>query len=1138
MVGAIASLRIYERAFSGVEIWNASGKTPAFPVSPSREARLETLQTEPHCLAGSPETTSFDVYLAPPPASTGAGGYAEVVTRFSRALRQKDPAIKIIACGGYGYDDGKGSSRDWNRKLLELAAKDFDYLSIHYYHGIMYDQDHVEDPRRYEAYMRDEPGGLIRNSANPAIRIYCSAWGMMDDDRGSGLCTGGILNGLERQGELVAAWSEDGRTLCRKRVLRPSARLRRGSWLLLAAALSAGAFPAKAASAEAEAAQFKIQMADGALCSLQSSRDPFHTEYIQPGARLGDVVIQFRLPGGDWQSVQTASLTNLAAVVKNPAQTECTTRFVITNASKPALIIQLGFKLEAAALTWTIRLQNASGQPLEIGDLALPLAMNSSFQRRRPAVLKHSFISGHGSFLFWMRPDSAGPYLALTPTGDTHFEYWEAQRGYRVFVHSLASGAVARERGTRWRQPHTSRTLAAAGQAGDSCRYGCKFRWADDYEAVRQIRVEEGGVDVQVVPGMTVPADLCAQFALRAQSEIQSVEAEYPAATRLESLGTHGAFRVYQVRFGKLGENRLTIRYGEGRHMYLEFFATEPLETLVRKRAAFIARCQHRDPNKWYNGLLSEWNMESQVLLGPDNYDQIKGWRIYEVSCDDPGLSKPAFLAAKNAEYPLQSEVGALDYYLGHFVWGGLQRTAAESHSYGIYGIPDWKKNRESNDPGRNGRLHLWRVYDYPHVILIYFSMYRVAKHHPHIRTALTAAEYLQRASGTALAMFTVPWEIERWSAYETGFYNELVIVDLIRELERAGLRAEADRLREHWERKVRFFVTQRPDLFRSEYAFDSTGFESTHALARYALRQADAPGRTHFGVSRDAARRFLEVQMAANLFCRGGLEPAYYYLGSDYRGRAGDAYTLSYMSQMGGWAVLDYALHFATNPAPYLRLGYASTLSAWALMNTGTAESNYGYWYPGPANDGAAGGGFEPAPYGRTWLDQPHHRGAWYYACETDLGYCAFLRTAATVLADDPIFGRFCFGGEARLGANRLEVIPRDGLRRRFHALLDAGRLGLVLESDRFAANRPLRLTPDLTEVSFSLESENPAAHQLRLRLSGLKAGQYALTVDDHYSRRFTMRTGEEMEVDIPIDAGPRPCQVAVARQTEGGRP
>ena len=42
-------------------------------------------------------------------------------------------------------------------------------------------------------------------------------------------------------------------------------------------------------------------------------------------------------------------------------------------------------------------------------------------------------------------------------------------------------------------------------------------------------------------------------------------------------------------------------------------------------------------------------------------------------------------------------------------------------------------------------------------------------------------------------------------------------------------------------------------------------------------------------------------------------------------------------------------------------------------MMNTGTPESDYGAWYPGLENDGAAGGGFEPSPYGQTWLEQPH---------------------------------------------------------------------------------------------------------------------------------------------------------------------
>ena len=36
-----------------------------------------------------------------------------------------------------------------------------------------------------------------------------------------------------------------------------------------------------------------------------------------------------------------------------------------------------------------------------------------------------------------------------------------------------------------------------------------------------------------------------------------------------------------------------------------------------------------------------------------------------------------------------------------------------------------------------------------------------------------------------------------------------------------------------------------------------------------------------------------------------------------------------------------------------WLEPGYASYLSSWALMNTGRPDTNYGYWFPGPENDG-----------------------------------------------------------------------------------------------------------------------------------------------------------------------------------------
>jgi hypothetical protein len=116
--------------------------------------------------------------------------------------------------------------------------------------------------------------------------------------------------------------------------------------------------------------------------------------------------------------------------------------------------------------------------------------------------------------------------------------------------------------------------------------------------------------------------------------------------------------------------------------------------------------------------------------------------------------------------YPVQSEVSSLDAYIQNFVWGGLQRTTNESSSYGVYGIPDWKTNRLNNT------LSLGRGYDYPHIIVMYYGMYKVAKYHPEITTLLSATEYFTRAYGTAVAM----WTYGGGQATQVGLMNETVL--------------------------------------------------------------------------------------------------------------------------------------------------------------------------------------------------------------------------------------------------------------------------------------------------------------------------------------------------------------------------
>lgn len=782
------------------------------------------------------------------------------------------------------------------------------------------------------------------------------------------------------------------------------------------------------------------------------------------------------------------------------------------------------FRLEGNSLIWTITIANQTSKPMEIGDLGIDLPFNTQYSPDKTEtytkrLIPHSFIGGDGSYIFWLRCNGIGPYLTMVPEKGTHLEYYDQgeDRHYTAYVHSAGRRAELEAKGGHWRLPSTKLTLAPKGQAGDSVKYAFKFRWAKDYADVRNVVYDEGSVDVNVIPGMTVATNLPTMFSLRTGNPIADIVAEYPQQTSVKVVNepekdTH----VYSVKFSRLGENMLTVKYGDGQYLSLDFFVTEPLETLIKKRAHFLTtRDQWKDPKRWYNSLYSQWDMKHQILRSPDDLD---GLQSYAVACDDPALGKAPYIAAKNVFFPDAQEIASVEDYIQHYVWGGLQQTDKESYPYGIYGIPNWRVNRDSQYDDERGKKHLWRIYDYPHVILLYYNMYLIAKDYPSMVHYLDAAGYLQRAYGTAMAFFTVPMEIVKWSAYETGTYNELVIPDLIHALENNGRKADADKVRAHWEAKAEFFINQHPDLFQSEYPFDSTGFESTHALAKYAVARLQDSAAADFrnAVKPAGANEFLEEQMRLNVADRG-MEPAYYWLGSDYRASGNTEYTLSYMSQMGGWAVEDYALNFAKDPIPYLRLGYASYLSSWALLNSGTSASNFGYWFSGEENDGGAGGGFEPRPWGRAWLgNKGMGHGSWWYDGEIDLGFSGALRTAATVVSDDPIFGWYAYGGELRKNGRLIDVIPRDGLRDRFAVVRGDSRLQMMLDRDGFEPERPISFDETLHRLKFTIENRSHDRHETTLTFTGMPPGTYHILADK--KRLAESRSGKGMEVRVPL--------------------
>jgi hypothetical protein len=819
------------------------------------------------------------------------------------------------------------------------------------------------------------------------------------------------------------------------------------------------------------------------------------------------------------------------------------------------------FRLNGDYLDWTLTVANQTAQPLEIGDLALPLSMAEGTPSGRGQIytqklIRHSFIAGNGSWIFWQRANAEGPFLVMVPQGNSKIEYTGSvpaagdsggrggRRGFTPFIHSAVSSAdpiaqgKAAGREQPWRLPISSVTLSPRGSKGDSVTYSFRFAWARDFNAVRSVLYNEGSIDVNIVPGMALPADLPALIALRTRQKIDGITPEFPEKTKVELVGDRGdGIKVYKASFAKLGENILTVTYGGGKWSTLEFFITEPLETVIKKRADFLVNSmQHKDPSQWWYGVYSDWDQVHKVLRSPIDRDGLSPW-LTDAS-DDAGNARPAYVASKNVFFPNQAEIDSVELYIKQYLFngnrwdrgvGGMQMTEEEPYPYGIYGTFDnWYQHRtvDPTPPAdyrpRQGltpqeswtqlhREHLWRIYDYPHIMLLYYRMYQIAKMYPDMVHYANADEYLMLAYHTSVAYWTVPMQTDKprgWSANSVPTMNEAFLPELIAALEREGKKAEATRLHELWNSKVTRFVDPktRPNLFGSEFAFDSTGFESTASMAHYAMDQVSRPG-GQGAYTAEQAKEFLEFQIRLNMGDRGWLENTYYQLGSDYRG--GLTYLLSYMSQMGGWGVLDYGLYFAKDPTEYLRLGYASSLSSWALVNSGTPESNYGFWWPGKENDGATGGGFNPEPMGSGWIRKAVPRGAWYYSAEEDVGYAGALRINATIVTRDPIFGEFAYCGDLSRKGDTVSVIPHDGLRARFRVIRGAQRLHMELLGAAFAGGRPVQVNDSLTRIQFTLENPVKAAHEAELCINGLAAGAYRITVD-----------GRSRTVNMPGDA------------------
>lgn len=829
------------------------------------------------------------------------------------------------------------------------------------------------------------------------------------------------------------------------------------------------------------------------VSSLTFGQSEDARNYLNQDDYLGDLFVRYSVQG-DVYTANTSELSSkvtfhdlqhIRIVWQLPGSVELSQTFSVTG----------------MGMDWSISLRNANRHSVEITDLKvrIPIGERDETLPAKDNLGRHIFLNGHSSYLYWVPYKGQGDVLLMTLKEGTSLEYKTLDNDF--YIHSKTS--VDRTDDT-WPIPSTSRVIPV----GTTYTTGFDFSLAGSYEEVQDKLYDNGYVTARIAPGMVVSPEMMVQCALACKQPIKKLEAEDALHTQITRKERVGKNQRYMFRFSKLGEQTIRVTYGKGKVCYLHFYVTEPLEKVIKKRAHFIlTHQQHRDSTKWYNGLYSLWDMENERLLSPDSIGELP-YPYMVGGSDDPSNCKPLYLSEKNVVYPDRDEIASLEYYERNFVWGKLQRTDQETpYPYGIYGIDNWHELRSGElgdyNSGGSGKERMWRTYDYPTHFTIYYNLYKIAKDYPDLVSYLDAKGYLERAYRTAMAYFEVPynifmgqqWFIKGWSdwAYKLGNFHERYLLDIMRALRTEGRYDAADRLCREWEKKVLYMIYDATWPFGSEMFVDRTAYESSYYVAEYAKQHPIEPQeqlwydkneqKWHTYKSLDTTRidTFMQNQLDGNLAIRGLYEYDYGHLGTAW---SGEKSNLDYMSQMGGAALLDYAFRFADAPDRYVNWGYNALLSSWALVNTGTEESGYGYWYHGKNNDGAAGWTYSPFQHSFLWdlKSVRQKRGPLRYDGEIDHGLTGGIHGAGIYLLEDPDLGLVGYGGNVDTDKpGNVTIIPYDGVRRLLR-LFTPSRVAVELQKDGFMKEEPILCNEN--RICFSIENREGKTHDTTIMI------------------------------------------------------
>lgn len=760
---------------------------------------------------------------------------------------------------------------------------------------------------------------------------------------------------------------------------------------------------------------------------------------------LGDLDLRLRVGNsGEWQNYSTAFARQPVRALPVSGNILAQADLAPTLPADIPLQITRTWELEDGKLVLRYAIKNKSNQPVEIGALGIPMIFNNILTGRtlEEAHAKCSFydpyIGEDAGYLQVTRLSGHGPALVVIPEKDTPFEAYKpilnsgwrgmplriftdpTPRGitfegfYDWMVYSKAFAENEWRNAQPWNPP-TSVILAP----GESKTYGVKFLVADSIPHIEKTLAANHRPVAVGVPGYVLPTDMEARLFLNYPEKVSSISVDpVNAITVGQGAPVPNGWKNYTLHGNTWGRARLTIRYSNGLTQTVQYFVTKPETQVVSDLGHFSTTKQwFVDPNDPFHRSPSVMTYDSQA-----NQIVTQESRVWIAGLSDEA-GAGSWLAAfmKELGEPNKQELILLQQFVDQVLWGLLQYKDGP-HAYGVrkslfyYQPQDFPPNYYRSDQNwkswtswnKKASEAVDRSFNYPHVAVAYWVMYRLARDHQGLITDHSWNWYLNQSYETTMAMM-------KYAPYYSVFgqMEGDVFVQILTDLKREGMTQQAASLEAAMHRRALHWQSEAYP-FGSEMPWDSTGQEEVYAWTNYfgfhdkAQITLDAvvgymPTIPNWGYN-GSARRYWD-------FLYGGKYPRI------------ERQLHHYGSGINAIPVLT-AYREQPDSLYLLRVGYGGVMGPLTNINQEGASSVAFHAFPDMLKFDPYSGDYGPNFFGYAW-------------------------NTGTYVVHDPGFGWLAFGGNLQSKRKLVHITPLDAFRSRIY-LATLG-LWLTLDAGKF---------------------------------------------------------------------------------------